>query len=487
MCRNHRFCVFIGMASLLALAAAAAPMLAQEASPAGEAPRPSAPAQPTLSLDEAIALAMEHNPQVGAAEQGVELAKGHLLQALSYTHPRFEVSSSRMTPVDLPAFSFQSSGTAWETDFSLSQPLYTGGALSKGIRAADDYVKGAAGAYQRTQQQIAYAVRQAYYRVLTAGEQVKVSEEVVGSAEEHLRIAKLRYEAGVAPQFDVLSAEAYVARVEQGLIAAQTDLSIAREALSTVLGVHVNQDTRLTTPPAAEVPEADPEALKAEALAGRSDLLSAKAAVSAGAALLAAARGARQPTVTAAASYALRPSTTISGDLFGSPGTEFVVSQNSGNIILVANWSLYNGGQVTGEIRAAAAQLRQAEKGLASLQLQVGLDVTSAYLMLQSAAAQVKAAQKEVDQAREAHRIAGLRYQEGVSTSVEVLDAEAGMEGAKTRLNSAIYGLNLAVASLDLAVGRAWKPASAQPAPLVSGASTPLSLAPPRAQSRGGQ
>ena len=440
-------------------------MLAQDAPATAEAVESAASPPPTLSLDEAIALAMEHNPQVGAAAQGVNLATGNLTQALSYTHPRVDVSATRTTPVDLPAFSFQSSDSTWQTDFSVSQPLYTGGALGKGIRAADDYLKGAMGTYQRTQQQIAFAVRQAYYRVLTAEEQAKVSKEVVSSAEEHLRIAKLRYEAGVAPQFDVLAAEAYVARVEQGLIAARTDLSISREALSTVLGVRVSEDTRLTTPPAAEVPEADPEALKEEALASRNDLLSAKAAVSANAAFLGVARAARQPSVSAVVGYTLRPKTTISGDLFGVPGTEFVVSQNSGNIMVIANWSLYNGGQVTGEIRAADAQLRQSEKELASLQLQVELDVRSAYLMLQSAAAQVKAAQKEVDQAREAHRIATLRYQEGVSTSVEVLDAEANLEGAKTRLNAAIYGLNLAVASLDLAVGRQWQPADESIAP----------------------
>jgi outer membrane protein TolC len=164
-------------------------------------------------------------------------------------------------------------------------------------------------------------------------------------------------------------------------------------------------------------------------------------------------------------SYGLRPKTTISGDVLGAPGTELVVSQDSGEIAVVANWSLFNGGQVTGEIRAAEAQLHQAEKNLETLQLQVQLDVMSAYFMLRSAASQVKAAQKEVDQANEAHRIAVLRYQEGVSTSVEVLDAEASLGGAKTRLNSAIYGLNLAVASLDLAAGRQWAPAGQSSVP----------------------
>jgi len=126
--------------------------------------------------------------------------------------------------------------------------------------------------------------------------------------------------------------------------------------------------------------------------------------------------------------------------------------------VLAANWSLFNGGEVTAKIRSAEAQLRRSQNELTALQLQVELEVKSACLLLESAAAQKRAAEKEVEQATEAHRIATLRYQEGVGTSVEVLDAEANLSGARTRLNAAIYNLNLAVANLDLAVGRSWIP-----------------------------
>ena len=94
---------------------------------------------------------------------------------------------------------------------------------------------------------------------------------------------------------------------------------------------------------------------------------------------------------------------------------------------------------------------------LESERQQIELAVKSAYVTLESAQAQVAAAGKEVAQAEEARRIATLRYQEGVGTSVEILDAEANLEEAKTRLNSAVLGLNLALARLDLAVGRDWQ------------------------------
>jgi TolC family type I secretion outer membrane protein len=412
----------------------------------------------TLSLDEAIAIALKHNPQVGAAEQGVAVVQGQFTQALSLLMPRFEVTSTRSTPVNLPPFSFQSAETTWNTDFSYSQPLYTGGSVQKGVRAARSYLKGASGAYRRTQQEIAFAARQIYYQVLTAEEQVNVSQQVVDSAKEHLRIAGLRYDAGVAPQFDVLAAEARVAQVEQALIAAQANLNISSAALGTVLGVPLPEGVKLSTPRPLEVTKADPEALSAEALEKRPDLLTAKASAAAAWAQLGVAKAARQPTISAVASYSLRPKTVISGDVFGQPGVDFVVSQNSGIIALVASWSLFNGGQVAGQILTAEGQLGQAQKNVETAQLQVALDVKSAYLLLEAGKAQVSAAHKEVEQATEAHRIATLRYQEGVGTSVEILDAEATLQGARTRLNAAIYDLNLALAKLDLAVGRDWAP-----------------------------
>jgi len=408
----------------------------------------------TLSLGRAIEIAVEYTPQVEASRQGMKAAAGQLTQAISRFMPRIDVSARRVTPVDLPVFSFQSRDSTWETQFSLSQPLYTGGAIPRGVRAAKSHRRGSEGAYRRTRQEVAFAVRQSYYGVLTAEEGVKGAQEVLGAAREHLRVARLRYDAGVAPQFDVLAAEARVARVEQGLISAVAGRDIAWAGLSTVLGVPIPAGTQLTTPRPVTIEDADPESLRQEALANRPDLLTAKAGSAIAGALLDIARAGGKPTVAAGLSYTLREQTIISGDLLGMPGDDIIVSQNSGYITLVANYSLFDAGQVEGEIRTAEAELKQAEKGVERLEQWIELEVRTTYVLVSAAKAQVKAAQKEVTQAQEAHRIASLRYDEGVGTSVEILDAEANMEGAKTRLNEAIYGLNLAVAQLDLALGR---------------------------------
>lgn len=408
----------------------------------------------TLSIERAIEIALVYNPQVAASEQGVYASQGVVTQALSFLMPRLDVQTARTTPVDLPPFTFQSSDSSWRTDFSLSQPLYTAGALPAGVKAAKEALRGAEGTHRRTRHEIAFSVRGTYYAVLAAEEQVNVAQQVLDSALETLRVSKLRYEAGVAPQFDVLSAEARVARTEQALISAQVLRDTTWAILSTTLGVPIPAGTQLSTPRPVTVTEADPAALRAEALANRPDLLAATADEAAAAALLAVAKAGHYPTITGNMSYSLLEQVTIDGELVGSPGTDIVVSQNSGSISLVATWSLFNAGQVDGEIREAKARYQQSQEVVKSLRQAIELDVRSAHLAVEAAKAQVDAARKEVTQQEEAYRIATIRYQEGVGTSVEILTAEADREDAKTRLNRAVFDLNLAVAQLDLALGR---------------------------------
>jgi TolC family type I secretion outer membrane protein len=409
---------------------------------------------PMLSLEKAVELALEYNPDVAASAQGVMVTDAQVIQAISRLMPRVSLEANRTTPVDLPEFAFQSSEPSWETTVFLSQPLYAGGALRAGARAARDFLRGSEGAYRRTQQEIAFAVRSRYYTVLSAEWQVRVQRQTLELAEESLRVARLRYEAGVAPEFDVLSAEARVARTEQGVISAGALRDTAWATLSTAIGAPIPAGTELSTPRAAAIPETSPEALRAEALVGRPDLLTAEALVAAERGRIAVARAGRYPLIAANAGYTFRENVIVPGDVIGSPGTDIVVSQDSGFIALSIGWSLFNGGQVEGEVREAEARMRRAQNAVRSLRQQVELDVRSAYLAVAAARAQVEAARKEVTQQEEAYRISTIRYQEGVGTSVELLTAETDLEDARTRLNRAVFDLALAVARLDLALGR---------------------------------
>jgi outer membrane protein TolC len=445
------------IAALLLAAAAAVTM--HVPARAAETPAPTPPATtaaapaPTLSMEEAVATAIRSNPTVAIADQEVVASRGQAEQATAAVLPRVSATIARTTRIsESDTAGTQTTGSRWSTNGSITQPLYTWGALSKGLRAARQVVRSSESSAIRAQEEVAYLARQAYYRVLTSQESVRVQQDVLAAAQEHLRVAQLRYDAGIAPQYDVLAAEARVARVQQVLASAQGGLSISWAGLSRVMAAEVPMDTVLTSPRPATVQEVDLPALIGEATQNRADVQAARAQVSVGEARTAIARTGNLPKLAAVASYSFAPSTVLAGA--GPGGSDILVSQSGGAVVLAATWDLFTGGSVHGATAAAKAGTEQARQEVRARQQQAEEEVRNAYYGITTAQAQVTAAGKEVTQAQEAYRIAQVRYQEGVSTSVEVLDAQTNLGDARNNLNNAIFALNLAVAQLDLAVGR---------------------------------
>jgi len=452
---------------LFLLCSGALYLAADAATPPAAAPAPvtATPAQPSgksLSLEEAVAMAIANSPRVAIANQEVAADKGLAEQATSNLFPRLNIAAQRTDTVAPKEGGtvFQQTGPAWATAVTLRQPLFSWGALRQGVKGANDLVAGAQDTFARTREQVAFAARAVYYQVLTAKESVRVQKDSLAAAQEHRRIAGLRFDAGVAPQYDVLAAEARVASVQQVMAASEGDLRNAWANLSRVLGAEVPTDTVLTSPRPLVVTQAPLATLIEQATACRSDILAARSQVSVAEAQLAIAKTGNLPMIALTLGYTFLPRTTVSG--FGPEGGSIVVSQSTGEVGLGATWTAFDAGSTHGAVVTARARVQQACENVRLLEQAAEQEVKVASSDLQTAEAQQEAATKEVAAAKEAYRIAQVRYQEGVSTSVEVLDAQTTLSSAENRLNQAVFALNLAIAGLDLAVGA---PATSPSAP----------------------
>ena len=176
-----------------------------------------------LTLDDAVSIALRSNPRVSISRDEITANQGLLIQARGALLPRLSMTVQRTQSVSPPpgTVSFQATGPSWATTITLLQPLYTWGSLQAALQAARDTVFSAQSTYTRTQDQVVFAARTAYYQMLTAQESVRVQQDSLEAAAEHRRIAGLRLEAGVAPEYDVLAADARVASVQQALAPSQ--------------------------------------------------------------------------------------------------------------------------------------------------------------------------------------------------------------------------------------------------------------------------
>ncbi len=119
---------------------------------------------------------------------------------------------------------------------------------------------------------------------------------------------------------------------------------------------------------------------------------------------------------------------------------------------------LFDGGQARASTRQAEAALEKAQLAAEHVEDAIELEVTQAALAVNAARQKLKTTQATVDQAVEGLRIAQLRYENGVGTQVEVLDAQVALTAARTNNVNAQYDFQVALARLWSAMGHETPP-----------------------------
>jgi outer membrane protein TolC len=410
-----------------------------------------------LSLEEALRLALDRNPQVRLASAQVQEAVGRVLQASALRTPSVDlnVDYTRLERVPVIQTPIPPDYTRMETfqlspkenvvgTISIAQALLTGGRAGGTFRQAQAGNEAASLQLDRTRQEIAFSVKQGYYAILLALESTKVAQAAEAAAAEHVRIASAHLAAGTAPRFDVLRAETELSHARQAVIQAQTQRDVAKVALAVVLGQEKPVEFLLTS--AFQQPAAIPEPaeLLQKAINQRPDLKKLQALEKASLASIQVAKSDKKPTVSAV--WARQ--SVLNSSAFSTGGW---------TLMATARFNIFNSTLTRGKIEEANAAVEQTKARFEQLKQAVVLELAQAYLKLRDAREEITAAQKEIEQADEALRVATLRYREGMGTATEEIDAVAAQARARNSYNLALYNYNTALAELDLALGASVK------------------------------
>lgn len=421
-----------------------------------------AAAQAPLSLQQAVSMALEKNPQrkMAVADQraavaGVQEARSGLLPRVGFTESatrgndpvyvfgtrlrqeRFTVADFALnrlnTPTPIGNFSSRFSGN-WN--------LFDSFANVKSVARAKDLQRAAGRQLERADQETIFRVVQAYLGLLLAQKQQDVAEQSVKTAQAILDRSKARYESGVVVQSDLLSAQVRLAGRQEELIRARNNLAFAAAQLDTAMGVPADQQFQLSQAlRQGALPEAVLQDLEKHALASRPDLKQIEAQQMAQERSVSIAKSAFGPRLNAFGGWETDSST---------------LSQVQGN-----NWvaglelqlDLFQGGAKKAQLtREKALQERMAAAHQAASD-QVRLEVRRAYYDFDSARQQVGVAQAAVGQAEESMRINQNRYDAGITTITDLLTIEEAMRRAQTDYWEAVYRLRTSYANLELASG----------------------------------
>ncbi len=414
-----------------------------------------------LTLEQAVATALDRNPAIRsarskaeAAEARAEQAKGHRWFSLDLTelydrtnNPAevfaFQLNQERFDMMDF----FQSDPNhpawldTWVTRLELTLPVYTGGKLGSRISQAGLMRDAASLEAERTLQQTAFDTITAYVNLAKAREYAALMETARETTAKHVELAEQYAKEGFILDAEVLKAKVYLAKMDELVDQARNGARLAEAALNFQMGIDQTTHHELAPLPPPPATGGTLDSWIAAGLERRPDLLAARKKLDAGRLEEKVARSGYLPEVAIKGRYDLYDDT-----ILGSHG-------DSGAIMAVARINLFRGGSDAAAIESARHQTASWESDIERFEEGIRLEIQQAYHDLETARSRHATARSALDAATEELRIREKRFREGLEKMIDLLDAETALREAKVRELVARYDVTLSTWRLELASG----------------------------------
>ncbi len=414
----------------------------------------------TLTLEDAIELALRQNPNYLATQEREGQARGLLREAVSRFLPSLNFQGmntldEKLFVLEFPSFIPGEPPQRFSIDFTrdfqaslaFSFPLYAGGRLVAGYKQADYNLRSTREGIRLSEQETVFNVKRAFYGYLLAREFFVVAEEALKLAEEFQKNVKSLYDVGMSSKFDLLRSEVQVANLKPQLIRARNGRDVAELALKMALGIDLGKPVAVVAKGLLSFTPLDPDVEKwvEEALLKRPELRQIDHQRLMAGEGLKIARGAVLPTLAIGGAF-----NSWADSLRFGKGTW----QNYYSINLSLSIPLFNGFETqarVGQAKAAIREIDWARKGLADM---IAFEVRQAILNYQQSRESLLSQEKNVEQAQEAVRIAELNFGEGLATALDVLTAQVALSQARTNYTQGLYDCVMSEAQLEKALGR---------------------------------
>jgi len=402
---------------------------------------PAAPAR-VVTLEEAVALALRHDPAAVAAETGIQNARAGVLQARGTLLPslsangiwanssneRFDQTTGRLV------------SESYTGQLQASYELFAGGRRFLENRAAGADLDAADARYRSQRFATELVATETLYAAAAAADLVAVAEQRLERARQQREFAETRLELGTATTSDALRAEIEASNAELALDEARVAHRAAALDLGRITGiggeVHAAPEALPEAAPALPAPD------RLVALATRSSptVLAAEAVETAAAADRLAAMTAYVPSLRLSGGY----------DWFSF---QFPPDQESWSMRVTASLPLFNGFAREAALQRAGAARDLARAQARDARLAARAAVEAAANEIQLAERRVTISSRTVELAREDLRVQEERYRIGAATILDLQASQVALAEAEVALVRAKQSLGGAVARLEAILG----------------------------------
>lgn len=384
----------------------------------------------TLSLDEAVQLGIQNSKNLKIDAAKIEEATADLLEAKNRQLPELKVSGSYMylpikPNVDIKLAGL--SGGAGGPDIhqvvygsaNLSVPIYSGGRIKYGIQSAKYLVEASKLSTENDKVAIAYNVAQAYNNLFKANQSIKVFEENLSASQKRDETFLKMENNGLIARNDRLKANLQTSNIELQLLEAKNNYNIANINMDLLLGLPETTELEVDQNYIEEGSDVKPvDFYVNEARENRKDLQ----------ALVQQRKAAELGTKAAKAENL--PSIAFTGGYVAADIPKFLTVYNAVNVGVGISYNLSNIWKENSSLRQSQAREKQLAATDELLNDNIKLDVNREYQNTDYSKKRIFVFEKSAEQANENYRITKNKYDNGLATMTELLDADAAQIAA---------------------------------------------------------
>jgi len=394
-----------------------------------------------LNLDRCIEIALEKNLGYQISQSSVEVKEAQFEEAegAKKTNVKLKAGYIQMNEAPDPesiiegdfSYLFSTGQGIPQISVSISKVLYSGGKLESFIEQAEADQSIALNELEQKKQDVIYQVTQAYYRVLQSEGLVRVSEQALTQINAHMESSQALLEEGMIAPIDLNRIKSQLSNLEHNLIKAENGYELAVYNLNSIMGIDLDTMVNLQNNLSYEPCEITFSEAMESAIQNRPEIKNVGQQRIIMEAMVDIAESSKKPQI------AMNLESGLSG----------------WQVAVMGEVPIFDGGINDAKIRQAEINLSQVDQSRKQVEQLIELEVRSAYLNMKEAEKLIRVTEQGIENSMESFRIAQVKYNEGIATNTEVIDAQSALIEAETNHLNALYDYNTSYAALIKAMG----------------------------------
>ncbi|HKJ93342.1 MAG TPA: TolC family protein, partial [Longimicrobiales bacterium] len=401
------------------------------------------------TVRQAVARVLANHPAVREAGQGVAAAQARIDERQTAFMPMVSAEGlySRVGPVTKLDFNNQTfqlyPANNYNANLSLRHTLYDWGKRQAAVDQARTAEQGATDNVELVKSRLAYQTIGAFYAIIFLRDDIAVQDEEIAALQQHIDVAREKVASGTATDFEVLTTQVRIATARSQRVDLVDALQEQSIALRQLLGAAPDEPLALAGDFESDTSAVNADSLVALAKAQRPELKLARNAE------------ANAEAQTQVASLGNRPALNLDVTLGGKNGYLPNLNAIKPNFVaaMAFEFPVFDGHRTRARVSESEAGVQAAQAHIQSLERQVTAEVRQAAASVRASIEKIQASRLQVQQAEAALELARTRYEAGVITNLDILDAETSLSGAKLMELRARYALVQSRYRLRQAVG----------------------------------